>query len=811
MARDETMTTQKTREASADKTVLTFCPGSGCHAGCIHRTHARGGEIARVERLDYPDGDEGIICLKGLSSARLPYHPDRLKYPLKRAGGRGEGKWERITWEQALDEIAGKINEIREKYGSRAIAMMPRGNSQTPGFQSMLGTRLQNLLQATDLMQGMPIDSTPLYSNYFSFGTSMGAFIDPRTLVKGNTRYMICWGSNPAETAMRFMRFIIEARERGAKFVDIGLVPDATAKKADWWIPVKAGSDAALAMAMIRLIITERLYDEEYVVKYTNGPFLVRCDNGALLREKDLSPQGTGDEYVVWDMVEGGPRPVAPGTHDLSPVRPALLGTYEPGGIACKPAFQMLADTADDYRPETVERISGVAAEAVEQLAREYASAKPAAILISCGLRYMNSGNAARAIHTLGALTGNIGVMGGGSIVGGATEGAFNAPFLRLNDLPILVPTGVPAPPLPLAQAFQAMITGKPYPIKALLLYCGNLVHTFPNRRRWLEEILPNLELVVVDDIFMTGTAEYADYVLPDCTVFERDDFDIGYGGHIVFTEKAIEPLYECRPAVDVWSGLAQRLGLGEYFDKTVDEWMEFRLNSTDPSIAEIRPPLTLERLKKEKIILAHGQEGVVHPFLDKKFPTPSGRIEFYNEELVPAGDALPVFREQLESPRSGLAEKYPLLFYTANNKFFVHSIFANDPLMLECCETEPHLRINPQDAKRRNVGHGDVVRVYNGRGSCTVKASVTEEVPPGVVHLPHGWWPSQYREGHVQNLIPSVASEETRDEAREIYWSVALQRSRSRPGPPDTVFAYSPDTLSDCLCEVEKAGEGER
>lgn len=794
-----------------EKTTWNSCVGAGCHAGCIHLTHVKDGKIVKVERAIYSDGVEGIICPKGFAGARLPYHPDRLKYPLKRVGKRGEGKWERITWEQALDEVADKIKKIREEYKPESVAIMPLRNSTSPrsGIQPMLELRLQNLLQATNFFQGIPIDSTPFFGDYFSCGTSRASVMDPQVLVEGNTKYMIAWGTNPAEMFFRFMRNIVEAQEKGARLVDIGLVFDTTAAKADWWIPVKAGSDGALALAMISVIINEKLYNEEYVTRYTNGPFLVRTDSGRFLRESDVFPKGDPQKYIVWDRVGCQPKAIGPKTYELSGVKPALFGTYKPGGVECRPAFQMLADLANKHLPEKVKGITGVSSETVENLAREYAAAKPAAILVGWGLRYKNSGNTFRAISTLGAITGNIGVLGGGTVLGGSSGGGLYTPqLLGLNDNPIIFPTEARGRSIPIAQAFDCMITGKPFPIKAWIIYFANQLHTFPNPRRWIEEIFPSLELIVVYDIFMTATAEYADYVLPDCTVFEREDIDIGYRGHIVLIEKAIEPMYECRPPVYFWSELAKRLGLGEYFDKTLEEWIELRFKSEYPPITGIEPPLTLERLRKEKVIRANIPNKAYHPFLDKRFPTPSGRIEFYCEELVPAGDALPVFREQLESPRSALAKKYPLVFNTANNKFFMHTICANSSLMLELYKTEPHISINPQDAKERNIRDGDIVVVYNDRGSCKVRAMITEAVPPGVVHLPHGWWPKQFIEGHLQNLLISVAGPETRDEAREIHWSLAVERTGIGV---ETRCAYSPDTLFDCLCEVKKVEEGGR
>ncbi|MFC1944059.1 molybdopterin-dependent oxidoreductase [Chloroflexota bacterium] len=788
------------------KTTLNCCPGNGCHQGCILRTHAQDGKIVKVERVIYPDGEKGDICLRGVAGARLPYHPDRLKHPLKRAGERGEGKWERVTWEQALDEIADRLNGIREEYRSESVLMLSTPNSVPPTeTQIMLAERFRLLFGATTWTQGCAVDSNSLFASFFIYGTSFAHHTDPRVLIEGKTKYIIAWACNPAEMGNRVWRYMREAQKKGARLVDIGVLADPTAKGADWWIQVQAGSDGALALAMIDVIIKEKLHDEDYVVQHTNSPFLVRMDNGKLLRENDLFPEGAAHNYVVWDTVANQPLAVAPSTGCPAEIKPALLGTYKPAGIECKPVFQLLADLAGEYPPKRAESISGLPVETIEKLAREYATSKPAIIVVRNGLRYKNGGNSYRCMEILSALTGNTNVMGGG-ILGGETQGQANAPSLRLNDSVIKYPVTERAPIIPQAQYTEGIITGEPHPIKAMVCYASNPLHTHPNRQRWFDDILPNLELIVVNDIFMTATAEYADYVLPDCTLFERDDMDIGLNGHILCLDKAIEPMYECKPPIYFWSELAKRLGFGQYYDKTIEEWTALRLASEHPSVAGIKPPLTAERLKKEKMVRANVPQGIPFPRAPKRYRTPSGRLEFYNEELVPAGDELPIFREQMESPRSALAKRYPLVLITANNRYFVHTMFANEPKILEQYMKEPHLSINPVDAEERNIADGDVVSAHNDRGRFVAKALVSETVPPGVVNIPHGWWPTQYIEGHPHNLVQSVSSMEFRDESREIYWDLAWEKSGAgKKGFPETLLAYSPDTLFDCLCEVVK------
>jgi anaerobic selenocysteine-containing dehydrogenase len=788
------------------RTTYNCCPGVGCHAGCIHTTHVRDGKIIKVEPTLYPDGDKGVICVKGYTGARLPYHPDRLKHPLKRVGKRGEGKWERITWEQALDEIADKIKDIRKEFPPESILFSPHYNSVPyHSTQMLLGHRLKNLLQATGFSFGHSVDSNPQFSGYFTYGLCPAHFMDPKVLVEGNTRYMIVWGCDPAIKSNRLWKSIRQAKQNGAKLVDIGLLRDETARASDEFIQVNAGSDGALALAMVHEIIEKKLHQQDYIRKYTNGTFLVCLNTGKLLRESDISPDGAVENYVVWVPEKGGPLTVCPHVGLAEGVEPAISGVFNINGIECKPVFELVTELAQKHAPEKVTEITGVAPDTIKKLAVEYATTKPAAIILTFGLRYENSGNAIRAMDLLGAITGNIGIKGGGTVLGAITLGLANAPLLSLNDPPILYATEAREKVLPIAQIYECLVTGKPYPIKAMLTYGFNYLNTQPNPKRWIEHIFPNLDLIVVNEIFMTATAEYADYVLPDATLFEREDMDIGQNGFIMLNEKAIEPMYDCRPPVYYWTELAKRLGFGEHFDKDMDEWNAFRLESGDPSIAGIDPPLTLDLLKREKIVRANLPVDSFYAWFEKQFFTPSGRLEIYNEELLPGGDALPVYREQMESPRSSLAEKYPLVFNTANPKYFIHTMFPNDEKMLEKYMKEPHVFIHPRDAETRDIFDEDVVAVFNDRGICKTKVKISDLVPPGVVNLPYGWWPKQFIEGHPQNLISSNASLETPDKSREIQWAETLKKFDPHTEFVQFAMSFSADKLFDCLCEVKK------
>ena len=285
-------------------------------------------------------------------------------------------------------------------------------------------------------------------------------------------------------------------------------------------------------------------------------------------------------------------------------------------------------------------------------------------------------------------------------------------------------------------------------------------------------------------------TTSYADIVLPDATVYERADLMAEPANLYLYLTEPVAPLWEARPSYDIFADLARRVGLGEHFTKTPDEWMQVMLQSADPSVQGI----TLERLKREKVVRANTPDEIEVSYADKRFRTPSGRIEFYQEQLIPLGEELPLHKESLESPRSSsLSQRYPLSLMTKRKRHFMQTNLSNVAWIREIVP-EPTLDINPVDAADRGVKEGDVVRVFNDRGECKVKARLTQEVPPGLVNIDHGWWPQHFIEGHYNYLTHAIDDPKTINPALVTPWIV------------DDFAAASHTMIYDVLVEVAKA-----
>jgi molybdopterin-containing oxidoreductase family molybdopterin binding subunit len=651
-------------------------------------------------------------------------------------GKRGEGKWNQITWDEAFDLISSQFQRIIGDYGSTAVAWFK--GAGTFGRLSDAPKRLASVLQGTLIGEGMGdgIDTTGPQASLDTFGTAWWASPTEKYHYGGsnevadclNSRLIVIWGANFVETAPHNMRFIFDAMEKGAKLVVIDPRFSPTASKADTWIPIRPGTDTCLALGLLNIIISEGLYDKEFLTNYTVGPFLVRDDTRFFLREENENGQES-QNVLVWDPTQNR------GVPSTTAKNASLTGSYLVNGVLCKPAFQRLIDLASKYDLQTVEKITGVPSEVVKQFAEEYATKKPASMGLLYGLDRWYFGNLTyRSLFTLMSITGQIGIKGGGFFLSDPTH--------CLNEEWWGFPDGKKPKFLDALRMYDAIPNGEPYPIKALWVYRGNFFR-HSNANRIIDEILPALDFIVVADRFLTQTAQYADLVLPVCSSFETTDIQVGPFPYVQLQQKAIDPLYESKSDFEITVEVAKRLGVGDYFNQSPEEYIEQLVNIDS---------ITLNRLKEEGAIALEVTRPHVS-FLDKHFLTPSGRVEFYVERGVEFGQELPIYIEPEEgSPQKQLAKKYPLIFLQSHSRFHVHTSFANNPDLLEI-NPEPYVEINPVDAKKRNITDDDLVAVFNDRGEVKLKARLNEGIRPGVVDIHHGWWAKQFDEGSYQDL----------------------------------------------------------
>ncbi|HUV45358.1 MAG TPA: molybdopterin-dependent oxidoreductase [Dehalococcoidales bacterium] len=709
--------------------VRTACPAHCAANACGILAHVADGRVVKLEPADFPDRRLRRICLRGLSSLQMLYHPDRLKYPLKRVGERGEGKWQRMSWQEALDTIADRFTEIADKYGSHSVGFVLGG----PGSGNVkfgAYTRFASLFQGTRVSAWGYGDSAGPCAATAMFGAhAPGAFISAFREPKLN----ICWGTNPAESTPFMMRPLLAYKQGGTRLVVVDPVFTVTASKADEYVRVRPGTDAALALGMMNVIMQEGLQDEDFVRTNTVGPFLVRSSSGRFLRESDITPGGV-ERYMVWDATTNQPRSV-----DEAGVSAVLTGTYHVGGIECRPAFQLLADLIAEYPPEKASEVTNVPVDTIRKLALAYATNKPANIYTNNGLgRHYHGDLTFRAVCTLAAITGNI-----------IVPGAAGHRRLVLNWDAFLQPDAERSySRMGILNTYPSILTEKPYPLKALWFAFTNFVNQCADSYKIINELFPRLDFIVDTALFMNDTAKYADIVLPVCTFLEFSDMVGGPAPYLQLQQKVIEPLYESRSDITILSDLAKRLGFGEYFDKTEEGFVDLLLDSGHPSVEGIDVAGLREgpaRINPVPVLpgtqLTQGQ-----------FRTASGKVEFYVERLKPLGEELPLYKEPLESGRSEKAEKYPLVFVQVHSRFRHHSSFANIPWLLEI-NPRPVMDISPQDAASRGITEGDAVVVYNDRGRIKLEAKINEGIQPGVVNIPQGWWFDQFGEGGHNTL----------------------------------------------------------
>ncbi|HTP00548.1 MAG TPA: DMSO/selenate family reductase complex A subunit [Anaerolineales bacterium] len=697
--------------------VRVGCPAHNCGGRCVLVAHVQDGRIVRLDTDDRPDSiaaPQLRACVRGRAYLRRQYHPDRLMTPLKRVGERGEGKFAPIGWDEALDTLAREMQRVKDRYGSSAL-FLPYG---TGSYNQLNGPhparRLLNLYGGC----------LGFYNSYSWGAINLATPTVYGTLETGNhrqdwlnARYILMWSWNPAEMrdGTNSDYFIKLARQAGARVVCIDPRHSLSAAAlADEWVPIRPGTDAAMMSAMAYVMLTEHLYDAEFVRTHCVG-----FDAGQM-------PVEDAESYSDYIL----------GTRDGTP-----------------------------KTPQWAEAITAVPAATIARIAREYATIKPGVLYQGYGMQRRAYGEqVVRAGCVLAAITGNVGISGGWAS-GLGLQSADQAP------LEITFPTGenpVKAQ-IPVFLWTEACLRGKSMTrsdgvrgveqldndIKLIYAVATNCLinqHADINRTAEILRDESRVEFIAVQDNFLTPTGKFADLILPACTQFETWGLEDGwkYGSEVILQPRLVEPPGQCKSDYQICAELAERLGIGQAFTEgrdekawarycldefrrlhfptlpTLDEFVEQNIGAWTPPAAPPDIAFADFRLDPEK-----------HPL-----NTPSGKIEIFSQRLFDLHKPeeippIPKYIQEWESPFEG--HRYPLQAIGHHTLHRVHSTHDNNDWLEEAFPQR--VFINPIDAAPRGIQDGDEVKVYNDRGALVIPCRLTDRMMPGVIDIPQGAW----------------------------------------------------------------------
>ncbi len=685
------------------KTISTIC--GICDAGCGVDVHLVDGKIKRLTPLkNHP---LGIVCPRGTRAAEIVYSEDRLLYPQRRVGARGNGRFERITWDEAYTYWVEKLHEIKGKFGPEALCIYTgRGNFEF-GVQETFPPANTSESSANSVLFpfGSP-NSTGVGALCFvaygmiapeaCFGEHyrhLGDDIDNADLV-------LIWGANPAtDSPPSKLKRVKKAIRRGARVVTIDHRRNETVRATRTeWLGIRPGSDGALALGIIHVMIRDNLYDHDFVEKWTHG-------------------------------------------------------------------FAGLSRYVESFTPARVAAITGVPAESVSDLAQAIGAAKGCSILMYTGLEYSNSGvQSIRAVLSIQALGGHIDVPGGKIFKmpdriqhnrtttepprdGKRPFGSQRYPLyteLRNESHAVELP--------------KAVLENDPYPVRGLIVSGSSLITSWPNPALW-RQTLAALDLLVVINRFPTADAQFADLILPAATPFETTSYQF-HDGWAQLRSQVIEPLGDSRPDYQIFAELADRLGYGDRWPRTDEEKIRRGLEGTGVTLEQLQAnpagvplPTTPMRYRKYETgeLRADGRPG---------FETPTGKFEFTSEWFREHGyEPLPIYTEPEEGPlaTTELAQTYPLVF---NSGARMQSTFRSQHLNIDGLrklQPKPLVWLHPRDAEVRGIENGDEVMVKSPRGQIRFWAHVTEDIVPGVIEANMGGGgplgPEEWQTANVNTL----------------------------------------------------------
>jgi anaerobic selenocysteine-containing dehydrogenase len=736
----------------------------GYCALCVSRC----GSIAVVENgrfvalepdPSHPTGQ--ALCAKGRAAPELVYHSDRLLYPMKRTRPKGDPDpgWQRISWDEALNLTAARLRQLAEEHGPQSVVFSLVSPSTSASADSTIWVeRLMRAFGSPNLCGSMELCAWGRYgATRYTYGIGVSGNHMPDL---ENAGCILFWGYNPNIARLAHATATAEALKRGARLIVVDPRRAGLAKKADLWLQVRPGTDGALALGIAHVMIERGWYDRAFVHDWTNGPLLVRSDNGRLLTEADLSPTGSDRRYVAWNEAKRCSVLYDPalGRYERDNLELALFGEFKmdtlQGKVACRPAFDLVAEVCRRNTPERVEALSGVRRDQVESAARLLWEARPVAYYAWSGIEQQtNATQIARAIGQLYALTGSFDAQGGNVLFPAVpTENVAGEELMTAEQRARAL--GLAERPLGPSrwqhvtseEVYRGVLEQKPYAVRGLVGFGANLLLSHADGLRG-RAALAALDFYVHADLFMNPTAELADIVLPVASAFEREALKIGFEvspdaqSLVQLRQRVVEPRGEARSDTEIVFDLACRLGLGSHFwDGDIEAAYRYQLGPSGVSLEALRenPRGVRVPLQTRYRKFAEQKDGV-----PQGFATPTKKIELYSETLLEHGYApLPEYDEPLVSPfsRPELIERYPLILTSTKHTLFCESQHRALP-SLRRRAPDPEVELHPAAAAERGIRPGDWVRVETPEGSIRARARLNDSLEPRVVCGQHGWW----------------------------------------------------------------------
>jgi anaerobic selenocysteine-containing dehydrogenase len=676
-----------------------------CNNGCDALVYVRDGKVVKVEGDPSSPTTRGVLCAKGLASTSLLYHPDRLKHPLKRVGRRGEGKWERVSWEEALDTTARRLKETEEAYGRDSV-ILATGTSR--GWVQYFG-RFANAYHKQMMGPGYAQCLWPRYTAQLLLGISPALECPDLFLDPGKTKCMLVWGTNPPNTSPIKASWMMDAKALGAKLIVVDPMLSEIASKADLWLQLRPGTDAALALGMLNVIIRENLYDRAFVQAWCNG-------------------------------------------------------------------FEDLAKRVMEYPPERAAEITCVPVAKIVEAARSYALTRPASLIQCLSTEQIpDTMSACLSLGILATITGNIDVPGGNIMpmprnvvpdIGLSQLVTQEDHDSRLGnkEFPLLAGKDAWLAVAHSPSVWKTMLTGKPYPVKAMYCQGSNPAVSYANSKEVMEA-LRSLDFIAVADFFMTPTVELADIVLPVATWMERSSvqtfFQVTYDD-IHLQQKAVE-IGECRSDYRILNDLAKYLGCGDLMFGSEDELSDFILKPLGIRFEELKE---MGRYVVPYTYRKYEQTGFGFPPF--RHLHHSRKVELTPSKLKDLGfDPSPRHKEPIEGPvRSPeLMKEYPLILTTGRKEaVYRHSELRNVDVLREIVP-KCLLYMHPETAAPLGILDGSAIIIESPRGSVEATAFLTLGIGPGVVLMP-AQWPDPNNANvllHDDDTAPAIGSAQLR------------------------------------------------